>query len=103
MQYEFPGNIRELQNMIERAVILSPKQTLNLDAVIPKMSSSPGQSNNFLSFEEMQKQYIIEALERTHWQVTGEKGAARLLGLNGKTLASKMRKLGINRADYLNW
>lgn len=105
MQYEFPGNIRELQNMTERAVILSPKQTLNLEAVIPKSPGNeirPGQKNRFLSFEEMQRGHIIEALERTHWQVTGEKGAAKLLGLKGKTLASKMRKLGINRDDYLD-
>lgn len=105
MQYEFPGNIRELQNMIERAVILSPKETLNLEIVIPNTSQHKnrlGKKNSFLSFEEMQRQHIIDALERTHWQVTGEKGAAQLLGINGKTLASKMRKLGINRADYLD-
>jgi transcriptional regulator with GAF, ATPase, and Fis domain len=49
----------------------------------------------------MQKKHILEALGRTQWRITGKKGAAALLNMNGKTLASKMRKLNINREDYL--
>lgn len=105
IRYEFPGNIRELQNMVERAVILSKGKKLNLEAVLPQHNKRDNgisaDRRQFLSFEEMQRQHILAALERTHWRVTGRKGAAKLLRMNGKTLASKMRKLGIKREDYV--
>lgn len=99
--YSFPGNIRELENMIERAVILSKGDTLNLSASINlNQSTEPGGDQRFLSFEDMQRTHIIDALKRTGGRVTGPSGAGRLLKLNDRTLASKMRKLGINREDF---
>jgi PAS domain S-box-containing protein len=101
--YEFPGNIRELENMIERAVILTNGKTLNLRSSLDHKVTAGARRGRkaFLTFEEMQRQHIVEALERTGWRITGPKGAGRLLGLNDRTLASKMRKLGIRREDYL--
>ncbi|MCB0548258.1 MAG: sigma 54-interacting transcriptional regulator [Phaeodactylibacter sp.] len=103
MEYDFPGNIRELENIIERAVILSTGRTLNLEDSLPEGRKSPnGNDGFFKSFEEMQRDYIISALERTNWRVTGPRGAARLLKINGRTLASKMRRLGIYREDFVD-
>lgn len=105
MQYDFPGNIRELENMVERALILSKGDKLNLEAVLPrpgdKRVASAKKDNAFLPFEEMQRQHIIEALKRCDWQVSGAGGAAELLELNHKTLSSKMRKLGIRKNDFI--
>jgi PAS domain S-box-containing protein len=97
--YHFPGNIRELENMIERAVILSRGDTLNVYAALPQAQQavpSKGEQR-FLSFEEMQRQHIVDALERARWKVTGKNGAAELLQMNGKTLASKIKKLNISK------
>jgi len=97
-RYSFPGNIRELENMIERAVIISDGKTLNLKSSFDRSQTLVKKRNTkFLTFEEMQRQHIINALKRTNWRVTGPKGAARLLGLNDRTLASKMRKLAIKK------
>lgn len=101
--YEFPGNIRELENLVERAVILSVGDVLNLDAVFPDLKRKSGRKvKHFQKLEELQRQHIIEALRRTNWKVTGKQSASEILGLNGKTLASKMRKLGIRRTDFLD-
>ncbi|MCO6478812.1 MAG: sigma 54-interacting transcriptional regulator [Phaeodactylibacter sp.] len=103
LKYEFPGNIRELENIVERAVILSNGKTLNLAASLPQTRRGKIKEDGFFkSFEEMQREHIINALERTNWRVTGPKGAARLLKMNGRTLASKMRRLGIRREDFLH-
>ncbi|MBB4078610.1 PAS domain S-box-containing protein [Lewinella aquimaris] len=105
--YDFPGNVRELINLVERAVITSQSTTLNLSASLRALRR-PGRNgeNQVLSgdkiipFEAMQKQYIIAALKRTNGKVTGPGGAAELLDLNGRTLMSKMNKLGINRNTF---
>lgn len=102
MNYPFPGNVRELENIIERAVILSQGSILNLETVISHLSNPKKKSiKGFLSFEDMQRKHIIHALEQTNWKVTGKLSASQLLRMNGKTLASKMRKLGIKREDNL--
>lgn len=103
LQYDFPGNIRELENLIERAIILTNDDTLNLEVVLPTaQENSDGLSNKFLTFEEAQRQHILEALRKTHWKITGSLSASELLNINGKTLASKMRKLNIYREDFLD-
>lgn len=99
--YAFPGNIRELENIIERAVIISDGDTLDLRSSFKRsQSKTVDKPPTFLSFEEMQRKHILEALKLTNWRVTGPRGAARLLHLNDRTLASKMRKLGIRRESF---
>jgi len=96
--YEYPGNVRELENLIERAVILSPGKKLqsNLNFKITKS----GKKASFKTMEELQREHILEALRRTKGKVTGPGGAAELLGMNDKTLYSRMMKYDIGRLDY---
>jgi PAS domain S-box-containing protein len=108
VEYDFPGNVRELINLVERAVITSEASTLNLGASLralrrtdrPEGTLSLSPHDRLVSFEEMQRQYIMEALRRTGGKVTGAGGAAELLDVNGRTLMSKMVKLGIERGDF---
>ncbi|MCB0632003.1 MAG: sigma 54-interacting transcriptional regulator [Saprospiraceae bacterium] len=104
-QYDFPGNIRELENIVERAMILAQNGVLDLKASIDLLrdpnSRSTKNKTEFPSFEEMQKQHIVDALKKCNMRITGPNGAARLLKLNDRTLMSKMRKLGIKKEDYL--
>lgn len=99
-EYSFPGNIRELENIIERSVILSHQNVLNFDAIpfkAKEKTTLEGNGNShFKSLEEIQREHILNALKKTQGRVSGPAGAARLLGLNDKTLFSKMAKLGIN-------
>jgi len=99
-QYDFPGNIRELMNIVEQAVVLSRSSTLDFSYWNPAktgIQAGEDEAETFPTLEELQRQHIIDALEKTHWRVTGPQGAARLLGLKGQTLFSKMKKLGIKR------
>lgn len=101
MAYEFPGNIRELENLIERAVIISNGEELELETALPRLSTADHTNQQFPTLEEMEKQHILDALRRTQGRVTGKQGAAKLLGMNGKTLSSRMRKWNIDRMDFL--
>ena len=96
VSYSWPGNVRELANIIERAVIVSPKNRLELGDWLPQngVSSNP---SSISTLEEFEKGHIIEVLELTGWRVSGEKGAARILGMKPTTLESRMQKLGIER------
>ena len=94
--YSWPGNVRELENVIERAVILSQGSQLDLGEWLPKPGVAPVELRA-ATLEEMERAHILEALERTGWRVSGEKGAAKLLGLKPTTLEARMKKLGITR------
>ncbi len=100
-QYDYPGNIRELMNIVEQAVVLTKGNTLDLSYWRPVSPEKQPQNSeaeaDFPTLEEMQRQHILQALERTQWRVTGPQGAARLLGMKGQTLFSRMKKLGIER------
>lgn len=99
-QHDFPGNIRELMNIIEQAVVISQGEALDLSYWEPMTHRGIKSTVEiFPTMEEMQRQHILDALNKTKWKVSGEKGAAELLGLKGQTLFSKMRKLGIRRTD----
>jgi PAS domain S-box-containing protein len=92
--YPWPGNIRELRNVTERAMIITTGPVLHLDA--PKMIAKPGAEQSG-TLEEVEKRRIIEALNTTDWRVSGKGGAAEILGINPKTLESRMQRLGIHR------
>ena len=99
-EYEWPGNIRELQNLIERAVILSSGPTLDIPAnALPKrLTSTPTPREVEAStLEDADRRHIIAALEGTNWVIAGPNGAATRLGLKRSTLQFRMRKLGIVR------
>ncbi|MGD0280904.1 MAG: sigma 54-interacting transcriptional regulator [Dissulfurispiraceae bacterium] len=91
--YPWPGNVRELKNVTERAMIITTGSVLNLD--VPKIAQSGADHSETL--EEAEKRHIIEALNSTGWRVSGKGGAAEILGINPKTLESRIRKLGIRR------
>ncbi|SED05096.1 PAS domain S-box-containing protein [Tenacibaculum sp. MAR_2009_124] len=96
MSYSFPGNIRELENLIERAVIIENGTTLNPGSWLPK-EKGISLTSDFKSFEDVQKDYIVEVLNYTNWRVSGVKGAAAILNMNAKTLFAKMKRLGIEK------
>ncbi|MCF7559922.1 sigma 54-interacting transcriptional regulator [Sabulilitoribacter multivorans] len=96
--YEWPGNIRELENLIERAAILANTDTL----VIPGFESKTQKtkltiSNNDLSLDAVQRNHIFQVLERCNWKISGPKGASALLDLKPSTLRDRMAKLGISK------
>ena len=96
-RYDWPGNIRELQNLIERAVILSRGSSLDvpLAALTPMTPASPLEKVETLS--EADRRHIVAALERSNWVLAGPNGAAARLGVKRSTLQFRMRKLGIVR------
>jgi formate hydrogenlyase transcriptional activator len=104
--YPWPGNVRELQNVIERAVILSPPGRFELgDPAVTKpgggaaATKPPGPGAASRSLDEVERDHIVSVLERTGWRVSGDRGAARILGLKRTTLESRMKKLGIQRGS----
>jgi len=97
-RYGWPGNIRELQNLIERAVILSPDPVLQVplrELNIRTMPARDGAKPQTL--EEAERAHILSTVKETGWVVSGPKGAAARLGMNRSTLYFRMRKLGIVR------
>jgi PAS domain S-box-containing protein len=96
MNYNFPGNIRELENLIERAVIVEKGATLGSGSWIPKNEISAFKSE-FQPFEVKQREYIIEVLGHTNWRISGPNGAAAILEMKDKTLFAKMKRLGIEK------
>jgi formate hydrogenlyase transcriptional activator len=96
--YDWPGNIRELENIIERAMILSPNDSLEFGEWVPTQKTQSGKSPvSTVKLEDVEKEHIIEVLKKTGWKVSGEKGAAKILGLNPTTLEARMKKMGIKR------
>jgi formate hydrogenlyase transcriptional activator len=102
MQWEWPGNIRELENFIERSVILSEDHRLNppLAELREEISRQPSDSSGTL--RDRERDHIIEILRQTRGALSGPAGAAARLGLKRTTLQYKMQRLGISRMDYLH-
>ena len=98
--YEWPGNIRELENLIERAIILANNDTLMIpgiesEAQLKKMPLT----NSDLTLNEVQRNYILDVLVQCNWKINGPKGASAILDLKPSTLRDKISKLGIKRPD----
>jgi DNA-binding NtrC family response regulator len=93
--YDFPGNVRELENLIERAVIISPADKLTLPPLQDKKRKNSEEEGLLLSLEENERQHILRALKATKGRIHGEEGAAKILQINASTLRSRMEKLGI--------
>ena len=112
-RYEWPGNIRELQNVIERAAVISTGRLLQLPeewavsfeplsgAEAAEVSRAIDPPAREATLEELERSHILQVLQQTRWRVEGSKGAAAILGLNPSTLRSRMHKLGIKRVDPL--
>lgn len=95
IDYDWPGNIRELENVIERSMIISPGPSLQIEYLQPNIQKD----KSLPTLTQMEKKHILRALEKTRWKISGPGGAAELLDINPKTLASRMKKLGIKRGD----
>jgi formate hydrogenlyase transcriptional activator len=96
--YDWPGNIRELQNLIERAVILSAGPALEVPvAALNGRRQPPARQGDGDTLEQAQRRHILAALEGSNWVVAGPAGAAARLGMKRSTLQFRMRKLGIVR------
>jgi formate hydrogenlyase transcriptional activator len=109
-RYDWPGNIRELQNVIERAVVLSRTPVLRLGTDLLPSRSTPAldEAPTFAdassldgsvesTLEQVEKRHIVRVLEQTSWVIEGDRGAAKVLDLHPNTLRSRMKKLGIER------
>jgi len=105
--YSWPGNIRELENLLERAVILSPGKELRVPLselrnapIAPANEGSPmvvPHPAPVGTLEEAERQHILRALRQTQWRIAGPRGAADMLGIKRTTLQARIRKLGIRR------
>jgi formate hydrogenlyase transcriptional activator len=101
--YSWPGNIRELQNLVERSVILSregvlpnPLRKKQTELMIPSLHRTRT-FHSSLTLEDSDRALILETLEQAGWVIGGPRGAANRLGLKRTTLLAKMRRLGISR------
>jgi formate hydrogenlyase transcriptional activator len=115
--YRWPGNIRELQNVIERAVVLSQGTLLILDEGLlpaaprhrgelgqparrPAAEPSEASPSAALALDEVERRHILDVLRRTRGVIEGPLGAAKVLGLHPNTLRSRMKKMGIRRPSH---
>jgi formate hydrogenlyase transcriptional activator len=103
MSYEWPGNIRELENVVERAVLLSRGSVLEIDEVLAPGAQAvlpaPCVERRVepLTLAAVEGRHIRAILEETEWRIAGPRGAAKILGMHPNTLRSRMEKLGIRR------
>ena len=89
--YAWPGNIRELEHLIERAVILCEGETLEIGEELFPVSKGPtaGDQEGPRTMEDVERAHIVNTLDRTRWVVDGPKGAAKILNMNANTLRSR--------------
>jgi formate hydrogenlyase transcriptional activator len=98
--YRWPGNVRELQNVMERAVILATRGRIELDDQLAAPVAD-ARTTAAATLEEIERNHILSVLEKVGWRVSGESGAASILGLKRTTLEARMGKLGIARPSNL--
>jgi len=108
-QYDWPGNIRELENVIERQIILAKNNKITFDSLLKdsqikenkSLLQIDGQCLSALDQKTLEKNNLIKALTHCKGKIYGENGAAQLLGLKPTTLSSQLKKYGINRQDFI--
>jgi formate hydrogenlyase transcriptional activator len=96
--YDWPGNIRELRNVLERALIISPGPVLSLEESFeakPRATGTPTDHTEDGTLEHVERDHILHVLGQCEWRIRGPGNAAERLGLNASTLYSRMKKLGI--------
>lgn len=98
MNYSWPGNIRELEHLIERSVLLA-KGNMIEEIPLPAYNNKTGQSTSIKTIHENERDYIIEVLKKCDGKIWGTGGAAEVLNIPPSTLKSKMKKLGIGKDD----
>ena len=91
--------MRELENVIERAVILSNSDKLRLDEVLDPDAAMASRTNSPQTLEDVERAHILSILDETGWKIQGTSSAAQLLDLHPNTLRSRMKKLGITRSS----
>jgi len=97
LQYGWPGNIRELEHLVERSVIISPGATLVLGDQLQRGSSAAAGPDTGRDLASIERRHITRILQETGWKIDGPGGAAGILGINPSTLRFRMKKLGIVR------
>lgn len=108
LRYDWPGNVRELENIIERACIVCDSETIKMDHITLTEKSNLVGTRKFLSLEDLEKHtialkknYLLQVLKTTRGRIYGPNGAARLLSIKPTTLISRLKKLGIERTEYI--
>jgi transcriptional regulator with GAF, ATPase, and Fis domain len=99
--YHWPGNIRELQNIVERAVVISNPPEIDIDdTVLGNVESfQVREAEDAQTLEDVERGHIINVLEDSGWVIDGKRGAAAVLNINPNTLRSRMKKLGIKKPE----
>jgi transcriptional regulator with GAF, ATPase, and Fis domain len=100
LEYGWPGNIRELENVLERAVILETDSILEIESGILSATGAVPQNEMRASLETVERDHISSVLQETNWVIEGPKGAAKILGLHPNTLRNRLKKLGIERTSH---
>ena len=95
MNYDWPGNIRELKHMVESALITSGGDRMKID--LPKSETKDHDNDNFQSLMEMERTYITRVLSAKEWKISGENSAAEILQMHPNTLRARMKKFGIRK------
>ncbi len=101
INYSWPGNVREMENVIERAMIISQNDILEVDDFLLDKNPSPGITSHSKKLEDIEKEHILTVLKEKKWIIEGKNGAAVLLGLKPSTLRTRMQKLGISRPQLV--
>ncbi len=97
LAYPLPGNVRELENIIERAVIVAHNSIIQFDESLEVRLDADLDTQISGTLEDVERAHILRVLEKTNWVIHGKRGAALVLGMNPHTLRSRMKKLGISR------
>jgi len=97
MKYSWPGNIRELENVIERSVIITRGSVLQLAEYLKTPDAPPALQRETKTLAYMEREYMLQVLEQTSWRIEGRNGAANALDLSPSTFRDRMKKLGIER------